>query len=195
MRTTTLLAVPLLALTLASCSNGDRAEPNTPDYTDETAMPEPTSADPIAIQDGTTLEWADDTGATGTVTFGTEPDPLISEAAEIAGAGPLTWATVETDNRQGTDTVSVQSLLLFTEDGQTIEMPTGCGQVTTWDEANDDPYTNRLNDIAWECESPDASVGEVASKPVVYEGELPAEVARVAVVLPGFVEADAYPAP
>ncbi|MFF0942672.1 hypothetical protein ACFYE2_00380 [Kocuria sp. CPCC 205300] len=203
MRPLTLPALGALGILVLTGCGGEQTDANSPESTttqapSSTPAPEPTQ-ELISTTEGKSLEWYAMGGATGTITFRTEADPQVERYRTLEGrTEPTVWADVDIDNRAGTDTVSVYDIALYTEAGEEVLMTAADQAVTEWantlNETNPDAYTGELYDLVFEIEQDDVNVGQRATHKAILEGELPEEVTRVALVLEGGEEVEAYPA-
>lgn len=61
------------------------------------------------------------TGTVGTLSIPGTPDPEIEKLRTFVGGKPITYLTVEVDNRKGTVGVNMYGVSIFTPDGQELK--------------------------------------------------------------------------
>lgn len=217
----TAAALTVVALALAGCGSPEPA--SAPPDTDESPAPEVTTTsgaapsgdetgfvpgpqgdpDPSATHDAFTLSSDEPSVLTyeyqntmGTVTVPAEPDEELERYRRGVGySGPVVYAEIEIDNREGVEPFPVQGLKLYTPDGGEALFVSPPLAVAAWSEETEP--SPEMQELAAIIEAQYKAIGagsEAQTVPVVLSGELPTEVASAAVQLPAFNEIPVAPA-
>lgn len=135
-------------------------------------------------------------GTKGTVTVPAEPDEQLERYRRGVGySGPVVYAEVEIDNREGAEPFPVQGLTLSTPDGGEALFVAPTLTVAAWSEKTEpSPEMQELATIIEAQYKAIGASGEVETVPLVLSGELPTEVTSAALQLPAFNEIPVVPA-
>lgn len=118
-----LAAVATAAVLLVSSLTACTATPDPPDQQSPTTQSARPPVTPTATATRTTMGpgtyiFKAPTGGTGTMEIPAEPVAEIEELRTLVNAAPVTYLTAAVDNRQGSVAISMDSVSIFTPEGE-----------------------------------------------------------------------------
>ncbi|VEI49331.1 hypothetical protein [Kocuria rosea] len=189
-----LIVVPAMLL-VASCAaepvSEDPAQQDTPQVVGPpTSAPAPK---PITLDEPRTFEFLNDSGTVGSLTIPGEPYAPMDEFLSLVGeTDPVTYATMDVDNRNASDEYGLYEVNLYTPEGEQFTLQGLNNEVVERSEETPEaaqPISTEITDEFFE----DTAVGQRRTEYVVTDESLPNEVTRVEVVQTGGSAVQVYP--
>ncbi|NKX56283.1 hypothetical protein [Arthrobacter mobilis] len=129
-----LLLSAALVVGLTGCGSGSAGEGAVPAATENPAAA-PASSAPAALPAafGPGEYYFEYKGATGRITLPSKPDAEIEEIRDMAGAGPVTYATVKVDNRKGTEHINMYEISVYSPEGEKFTFSGAASALDNWE--------------------------------------------------------------
>lgn len=198
MRKHALPVLAIAALALAGCSasgNDDSSsEPSSgssaPQTYDAPSDAWDNSGSPIATQEpepfslDDTVEFTEQEGATGNITFNATPPEDLAQGLSWAGKPSGSWAKIHVDNRKGSDSIGFSNMLvtLLDKDGNKYELKTDSSVAGNLygDASSEDPHESDYADLMdkYDEGSAEIAAGEVKDMFLYVEKDLPQSIDR-----------------